>query len=252
MIRAIVIDDEKPSREVICNYLKEYCSDIQVITTASSVKIGYKAIKKFNPDLVFLDIELGDGTGFDLLTMFDKINFKVIFVTAFSEFAIKALRVSAIDYLLKPVKIDELKTAVEKAKVLNGESIDSEKIATLIKNLSTNLTPAPTLIIPHIKGFDVLKVKEIIMCKADGYCTNFYLTGKRKITSSKNLKQYEDFLTCYKFFRVHHSYLVNLNHVCSYSKQGEILLIENIKAYLGENYKLQFLSEFKSRQRDQV
>lgn len=252
MIRAIVIDDEKPSREVICNYLKEYCSDIQVITTASSVKIGYKAIKKFNPDLVFLDIELGDGTGFDLLTMFDKINFKVIFVTAFSEFAIKALRVSAIDYLLKPVKIDELKTAVEKAKVLNGESIDSEKIATLIKNLSTNLTPAPTLIIPHIKGFDVLKVKEIIMCKADGYCTNFYLTGKRKITSSKNLKQYEDFLTCYKFFRVHHSYLVNLNHVCSYSKQGEILLIENIKAYLGENYKLQFLSEFKSRQRDKV
>jgi len=247
MIRAIVIDDEKPSREVICNYLKEYCSDIQVITTASSVKIGYKAIKKFNPDLVFLDIELGDGKGFDLLTMFDRIDFKVIFVTAFSEFAIKAFRVNAIDYLLKPVKIDELKAAVEKARNLNGGSTDSGKIAALIKSLSTNSSPAPTLIIPHIKGFDVLKVTEIIMCKADGYCTTFYLTGKRKVVSSKNLKHYESFLSEHNFFRVHNSYIINLNHVCSYTKQGEIDMTEGNKASLADSNRNKLLKILTTR-----
>ncbi len=117
MIRAIVIDDEKLYSEVICNYLKEYCSDVQVINTASSVKAGYTIIKRFKPDLVFLDIELGEGTGFDLLRMFDMITFKIIFVTAFSEHAMKAFRVNAIDYLLKTVKIDELKDAVERVKV---------------------------------------------------------------------------------------------------------------------------------------
>jgi two-component system, LytTR family, response regulator len=247
MIRAIVVDDEKPSREVICNYLRDYCEDIQVITTASSVKSAFKAIQKHNPDLVFLDIELGDGKGFDLLTMFEKINFKIIFVTAYSDYAIKAFRVNAIDYLLKPVKIDELKEAVEKAKTTRSINSDSERIAALIKSFSDTKSFQKTITIPHLKGFEVLKVNEIIMCKADGYCTEFYLTGKRKVLSTKNLKNYETPLIEYNFIRVHHSFMVNLDHVCSYSKQGEIILTEANRASLGDTYKDDFIKCFGKR-----
>lgn len=240
MIRAIVVDDEKPSREAICNYLRDYCEYIQVIATASSVKTAFKAIKKHNPDLVFLDIELGDGKGFDLFTMFEKVDFKVVFVTAYSEHAIRAFRVNAIDYLLKPVKIDELKAAVEKVKKSNELPPDLEKITSIIKKLSEGTDLIPTIVIPHIKGFEVLKISEIIMCEADGYCTHFHLTGKRKVVSSKNLKYYEEMLTGYKFLRVHHSFLVNLIHVCSYTKQGQILLDEGNKAFLGDSNRKKF------------
>jgi len=244
MITAIVVDDEKPSREAISNYLKEYCSDIMVIAMASSIKTAFKVIKKHNPDLVFLDIELGDGKGFDLLKMFDKIEFNVIFVTAYSEHAIRAFRVNAIDYLLKPIKIDELKAAVAKAKSIKRNHIDPEQIAAIIKGISESSSQQPTITIPHIKGFDVLKINEVIMCKADSYCTEFYLTGKRRILSSKNLKNYEALLSGYNFIRVHHSFLVNLNHVCSYTRQGEIILTEGNRSDLGDSYKEGFLRKF--------
>jgi two-component system LytT family response regulator len=247
MIRTIVIDDEKPSREVMCNYLEEYCSEVEVVATASSVGSGYKAIRKFHPELVFLDIELGDGKGFDLLNMFDKVDFRIVFVTAYSEYAVKAFRFSAVDYLLKPVKIDELKEAVIKASGMNGTLFNSENISVLLKNLNTPPVSNPTLVIPHVKGFEVLRISEIIMCKADGYCTNFHLTGNRKLASSKNLKQYEDLLTEHNFIRVHHSFMVNLNHVCSFTKQGEIVLTEGIKASLGDAYKTEFVKRFGTR-----
>lgn len=234
MLRTIVIDDEKPSNEVICNYLRDYCKDVRVVATASSVKSGYIEITKHNPDLVFLDIELSDGSGFDLITLFPNISFKIIFVTAFSEHAVKAFRVNAVDYLLKPVKIDELKASIEKAKKFNAENLHSDQLVELFKSLSAGSTLLNTLLIPHIKGFDVLKVPEIIMCKADGYCTEFYLTGKRKIVSSKNLKHFENFLTQNNFLRVHNSFIINLNHVCSYSRQGEIELTEDNKASLSD------------------
>jgi two-component system, LytTR family, response regulator len=247
MLKAIVVDDEKPSREVICNYLRDYCEDIQVITTASSVKSAFKAIKKFQPGLVFLDIEMGDGKGFDLLSMFPEINFKIIFVTAYSEYAIKAFRVNAIDYLLKPVSIDELKVAVEKVKSYNNFKTYSEHIAALIKIFSDSKPLQKAITIPHLKGFEVLKVDEIIMCKADGYCTEFYLIGKRKVLSTKNLKKYEEFLREDNFIRVHHSFMVNLNHVSGYSRQGEIILTEGNRADLGDSYKEDFIKCFGKR-----
>jgi two-component system LytT family response regulator len=247
MIKAIVVDDEKPSREVICNYLSDYCEDIHVIARASSVKTAFKAIKKHNPDLVFLDIELGDGKGFDLFPMFEKINFKVVFITAYSEYAIQAFRVNAIDYLLKPVKIDELAAAVEKVRNSGNIDIESQKIAALIQNISGTASLQPVIVIPHIKGFEVLKIDELIMCKADGYCTEFYLTGKRKVVSSKNLKQYVEILKENNFMRVHHSYLINLNYVCSYTRQGEIELTEGNKAFLGDSFRKEFLNLLSKR-----
>ena len=244
MLRTIVIDDEKLSREVICNYLKEYCADIDVVATASSVKTAWKTIKKHNPDFIFLDIEMADGKGFDLLTMFEKINFKVIFVTAYSEYAVKAFRFSAVDYLLKPVKIDELISAVEKIRKLNDQGTGIDLISNLIKNLNNGSASPETLVIPHLKGFEVLKIPEIIMCQADGYCTNFFLTGKRKIVSSRNLKHFNELLEDHGFIRIHHSYLININHVGGYSRQGEVFLSEDNKAFLGDSYRNLFIKRF--------
>ncbi|MCX6261656.1 MAG: LytTR family DNA-binding domain-containing protein [Bacteroidia bacterium] len=244
MLRTIVIDDEKLSREVICNYLKTYGNDIEIVATASSVKTAYKAIIKHQPDFIFLDVEMADGKGFDLLMMFEKIDFKVIFVTAYSEYAVKAFRFSAVDYLLKPVKIDELISAVEKIKSLNGQAPGIEALSELMKNLNKESALPRTLVIPHLKGFDVLKISEIIMCLADGYCTIFFATGNRKYTSSRNLKHFDEMLEELNIIRVHHSYLVNLNHVVGYSRQGEILLAEGHKAYLGDSYKNHFIKRF--------
>jgi two-component system LytT family response regulator len=245
-IRAIVIDDEEPSREALRNYIAEFCNDVEVVATASSVKTAFKAIQKHKPDLIFLDIEMPDGKGFDLLKMFETIDFRVIFVTAYSEYAIKAFRVNAVDYLLKPVKIDELKDAVEKIKANNGDS-QSEKLSVIVKGMSDGMFLHPTLVVSNLIGFEVLKINEIIMCQADGYCTIFYLTGDRKVNSSRNLKQFENQIIEYGFIRVHNSFLVNLHHVRSFTKQGEIILTENNKAFLGDKYKAHFMKLFSKK-----
>ena len=244
MLQTIIIDDEKLSREVLCNYIKEYCPGVEVVATASSLRSAYKAIRKFNPDFIFLDIEMADGKGFDLLSMFDSISFKTIFVTAYSEYAVKAFRFSAVDYLLKPVKIDELKDAVEKVRSVSQQVPDLGDLTALLNNLKSGSNVPETLVIHHLKGFEVLKLPEIIMCQADGYCTNFYLTGSRKVVSSKNLKHFNEMLEDHNFIRIHHSYMISLDHVTGYTKQGEIILSEGQKAYLGDSYKNDFIKRF--------
>jgi len=247
MLRAVIIDDERPAREVISNYLREYCPDVEIVATASSVRTGYSAIKKTSPDLVFLDIQMSDGKGFDLLAMFDRIDFKIVFVTAFSEYAIRAFRFSAVDYLLKPVRIDELVDAVAKVRAATDRGISSEIVNALMKNIRTDSTRQSSLIIPNLKGFEVLRVPEIIMCQADGYCTNFYITGQRKVISSRNLKHFEGLLADQGFLRVHHSYLVNLEYITGYTRHGEINLTEGLKAYLGDSYKAEFTRRFAAK-----
>lgn len=244
MIRAVIIDDERLAREVMSNYLTEYCPDVEIVATASSVKTAFTVIRKSSPDLIFLDIEMADGKGFDLLNMFEKIDFKIIFVTAYSEYAIRAFRFSAVDYLLKPVKIDELIDAVARVRSAERSGISDEIISALLGNLKGGASRQSTLIIPNIKGFEVLKVPEIIMCQADGYCTNFNIAGQRKVVSSKNLKHFDGLLEDQNFLRVHHSYLVNLDHVTGYTRQGEILLSEGLKAFLGDSYKSEFVRKF--------
>jgi two-component system LytT family response regulator len=243
-LHTIVVDDEKLSREVLCNYLDEYCPEVEVIDTASSIKTAYKKILKTSPDFIFLDIEMGDGKGFDLLSLFEEINFKVIFVTAYSEYAVKAFRYSAVDYLLKPIKIDELCEAVKKVKGKEETDADPLNLRTLVSNLKNGSVQVPNLVIPHLKGFQVLKIPEIIMCQADGYCTNFYLTGNRKIVSSKNLKHFYSLLFEHNFIRIHNSYVINLEHVTAYNRQGEIELTESHTAHLGDSYKNDFVRRF--------
>ncbi|MGB8490121.1 MAG: LytTR family DNA-binding domain-containing protein [Bacteroidales bacterium] len=247
MLRTIVIDDELPAREVVCNYLKEYCRDVEVVATAATVKGGYRAIRKYHPDFIFLDIEMADGKGFDLLTMFGKIDFKIVFITAYSEYAVRAFRCSAVDYLLKPVKIDELITSVERVRAMQEIGQGNQLVYELLRNLRSESALPQTLVIPNVKGFEVLRIPDIIMCQADGYCTNFYLTGGKKCTSSKNLKHFNELLADNNFIRIHHSYIINIDHVASYTRQGEIILTEGIRASLSDTYKASFINRLGRR-----
>ena len=245
LIKTVIVDDEKPSREALMNYLREFCPNIQIVAECNSAKTAFKAITEHQPQLVFLDVEMPKGSGFDLLKMLSPISFKVIFITAFSNYAVQAFRFSAVDFLLKPVKISELKEAVEK--VTNELEVKNSylTVKALLANLSGQNTASDNLVINDVKGFSVIKTSEIIYCEADGYCTRFYLVGNTKINSSRNLKFYEELLPANQFFRTHHSFIVNLHHVKGYSYQEEILLADGLKCPLSAVNKHAFLSLFK-------
>ncbi len=245
LIKTIIVDDEKPSREALSNYLREFCPGIQIVAECKSAKMAFNAIFEYQPQLVFLDIEMPKGSGFDLLKMFETINFKVIFVTAFSAYAVQAFRFSATDFLLKPVKVSELKEAVNKVREELALKDSFINIKALLDNLAGLNSLTENLVIPDSKGFTVVKTSDIIMCEADGYCTRFYLTENVKISSSRNLKYYEDLLPKNVFLRTHHSCLLNLQHVKGYSHQEEILMIDNIKCPLSSGNKHTFISHFK-------
>jgi two-component system, LytTR family, response regulator len=243
ILRSIIVDDEKPSRDGLSTYIRDFCTDITIVAECDSVKSAYHAILQHQPDLVFLDIEMPNGNGFDLLKMFKSPAFKVIFITAFSEYAIRAFRFSAADYLLKPVKVDELIEAVNKVRETIEHTSNVSDIQTLLDNLSPKGT-LENLVVSDIKGFTVIKVQNIIHCEGEGYCTHFYLTAGKKVTSSKHLKYYEELLDQNQIIRVHHSFLINLEHVEGYTRQGEIILSEELKCPLGDKYKQAFMERF--------
>jgi two-component system, LytTR family, response regulator len=247
LIKAVIVDDEELSRKALSNYIHEFCPNVQVVAECKSARTAFKAITEKQPQLVFLDIEMPRGSGFDLLRMFDSINFKVIFITAFSNYAVQAFRFSAIDFLLKPLKISELTEAVNKVHSELANVNSYLNIKALLNNLSAQNTTAENLIISDSKGFTVIKISNIIYCEADGYCTRFYLTGKVKISSSKNMKFYEEILPQNMFIRTHHSYIVNLQHVKGYTHQEEIQLTDGFKCALSSANKQSFMGLFKKR-----
>jgi two-component system LytT family response regulator len=247
-IKTIIVDDEKPSRDVLVNYIREYCQGLEVVSTCKSVKEAYKAILEHNPQLVFLDIEMPKGSSFDLLRMFKTIDFNVVFVTAFSDYATRAFRVSATDFLLKPVKVCELVEAVNKVREsLKYKSF--QNLTALLENLEMPSDSIKKLIIPNQKGFIAVNPSDIIMCEADGYCTNFFFTGNSRATSSHHLKYYEEFLPVKQFLRVHNSYIINLLHVSGYTHQGEIILTDDLRSPLSKTYKPAFLNHYKNKKR---
>ena len=245
LLTAIIVDDEKPSREALVTYIRDFCPGIEIIAECDSVKPAYQAILQLQPQLVFLDIEMPNGNGFDLLQLFKNPSFKVIFVTAYSDYAIRAFRVAAADYLLKPVKIDELVEAVNKVK----HDIENEQtnlnLRILMEDLAHHDNHLHQLVIPDNKGFTVVKFADLILCEADGYCTNLYLTGKRKICSTKSMKHFGEMFANGQIIRVHRSFLVNLSKITGYTKQGEIKLEENLSCPLGNNYKQEFMEKMR-------
>lgn len=244
MIRSIIVDDELFAREGLVNLLAAHCPDVEVVAKADSVDSATEAIRKHLPDLVFLDIGLTDGTGFDVLLRMERIDFHTIFVTVHEEKAVMAFRFSATDYLVKPVNIKDLKDAVEKVRQDMKRETETANIKALLDIISADKNRHDIVNIPGTDGFRILHLDEILTCEADGFCTIFHLKGSSRVISSKNLKYYEEMLAPRGFMRVHHSFMVNVKHVTGYSSDGVISLIEGQRADLGNSYKKAFQEMF--------
>ncbi len=247
MLRAIIIEDEEQNRERLNNLLNQHCPDVEVIGDATSVKDGFKLIEQLKPDLLFLDIQLTDGTGFDLLKLFENITFKVIFVTAFEEYALKAFRFSALDYLLKPVDPEELALAVKKAE----QQIESE-VKLQINNASNTLSgkELDKIVLKDIESIYLVDLSDITYCEADGNYTGFHFITEKPILVSKPLKEYESFLKDSRFLRVHRSYLINLRHFKRYEKSegGKVILSDDAEIPVASGKKeelFDFIERFK-------
>ncbi|TNE54766.1 MAG: response regulator transcription factor [Bacteroidetes bacterium] len=215
-MKAVIIDDEKRTRELIAKLLESFNFGIETFPIGENVTSGMEAIKKVKPDLVFLDIQMPDGTGFDLLKMIPKKDFEVIFITAHEEFAIKAIKFSALDYILKPIDPEELRKSVQKA----IESIDDKREESQFEALHQNMQPSQKrrLVLKTQESVHVVDLDNIIRCEADRNYTSFYLVDNKKILVSKTLKDYETLLTGHNFLRVQQSHLINLDFVDRYDK----------------------------------
>lgn len=215
-MKALIIDDEKRTRELIAKMIESFDLGIETFPIGESVETGIKSIEEVRPDLVFLDIQMPDGTGFDLLKMIPQKNFEVIFITAHEEFAIKAIKFSALDYILKPVDPDDLKEAVLRA--IN--TIDHKKEESQFEALQQNMQPMQKrrLVLKTQESVHVVDLDKIIRCEADRNYTSFFLTEGKKILVSKTLKDYETLLTGHNFLRVQQSHLINLDYVDRYDK----------------------------------
>ncbi len=211
-VKAIIVEDELRSREFLNNLVKEYCPGVQVLAMAATVDEAIQAINTHKPELVFLDIELHTGTGFDVLESVEDTNFHVIFTTAYDHYAVKAIKFSAVDYLLKPIDVDELQSAVQKvSNKLSGN--DQQALQVLLQNLRKPLGSDFSITLATSEGLEFVPLQQIIRLEASGPYTHFFLKEGKKIMVSKNLKEYELLLTEHHFFRVHNSHIINMKEV---------------------------------------
>ena len=241
-MNVVIIDDEAPVRNAIKALLNEKFPGIIIMASEGTIKNGYEAILKYKPDLLFLDIELPDGTGFDLLEKFLQIPFKIIFVTGHNEYAIDAIKVSALDYILKPVDADDLCHAVDKAReILNNED-QQLKFQALYENIQSRKV-LKKIILHTSEHLQLVSVNDIIRAEADSNYTRFFLSGNRKIMVSRTIKEFEALLSASGLIRVHQSHLVNLEFIDKFYKKdgGYLLLKDGTKIPVSPNMKRQVL-----------
>lgn len=248
MLKSIIVDDELKSRETLRKMVTSFCQGIDVVATCQNVNEAIEAIHTLNPDVVFLDVQMQGETGFDLLTKLDEITFDVIFTTAHSEYALKALKSSAIDYLLKPIDIGDLQKAVEKIEK-KQETHFTERLQQLIQNLKGPNAENYKLALPISDGLIFIKAKEILYCKASGNYTEIFMLDGKKHLVSRQLKEYEDILNTRDFFRIHHSYLINLNCIKSYvrGEGGYVVMSDNTSIDVSRRKKEAFMERIGSR-----
>jgi two-component system LytT family response regulator len=249
MIRAIIVEDEEKARSNLMQILDEYCSNIvEVVDAQDNVKSGVLAIQQHNPDLVFLDVQMQGETGFDLLEQVDMINFEVIFTTAHNEYAVKAFKFSAIDYLLKPVDIDELISAVAKTGEKIRQDATKERYELVIENLKGQQSTFNKIALPTSEGLIFVPVAEIIRCESEDNYTHFFLVNGERILVSKTIKYFEELLTDQDFFRVHQSHLININHIKEYHKGegGYAIMSDDSAVIISRRKKEAFLTKLSS------
>tara|TARA_R110002073_G_scaffold89852_5_gene212460 strand:+ start:29795 stop:30526 length:732 start_codon:yes stop_codon:yes gene_type:complete len=241
-IKAIIVEDEAVSREILRKYIGKYCPNVDLMGEASNINEAQELIEKHELDLVFLDVEMPFGNAFDLLEKVKDRRFETVFVTAYDHYAIEALNSHASYYLLKPISIDELIKAVNHVTEIKEKENDLQN-----KVLSPKVSSASGKItIPHLEGFEIIDVNDIVFCKADDNYTEIHLENSKKLVS-KTLKYFETVLSEYNFVRIHKSYLVNINAVVKYKKgKGGSVVVSNGKEILvSSSKKGALLSYFK-------
>lgn len=252
MITALVVDDEKNSRENLKILLEDFCEGIEVIGTAATVAEAQELIEKQNPNVVFLDIQMSNETGFDLLEKFEQVRFEVLFITAYSEYALKAIKFSAIDYILKPIDIDELQTAVEKVKnKIEANMLFPENIQTLLQNLHSSPDKPNKLAIPTDEGMVFLKLKDIFYFEEGNNHTLVHNRFNENYLANKPLKEYESLLGEHNFLRIHKSYLINMDEIKEYIQrdgEGCVVMKNNDTLMVSENKR----SAFENKVRDKL
>jgi len=242
--KTIIIDDEDKLREVLAIKIAKHCPELDVVAKASNASEAYAMILKHKPDVIFLDIAMPVESGFDLLEKFEEINFEIIFATGYSEFALDALKVSAVDYLLKPIKNSDLIAAVVLAKerIVTKEKLkDYDILKHNIQNIGSQKTK---IAIPGSESYQFVEVEHIIRCQGWQKYTKIYLTNGDCIVSSYNLGVYKDILNTYGFFRIHKSHLINNLHIRTYKKEGFVLMSDGSKVPVSRRKKDEFIDTF--------
>lgn len=243
MISTIIIDDEQHCIDRLCKLLTTYCQSIDIAGCFQTIEEGIAGIKLLNPELVFLDVQIHDKTGFELLEKTKPVTFEVIFTTAFEKYAIQAFKFSALDYLLKPIDPDDLKQAVEKLGKKISKDIMPKKLETLLHNLNDIRGSSKRITIPTVNGLTFIQVNDIIRCESTINYTTLFLKDRQKITVAKTLKDFEELLTDYHFFRIHNSHLINLKYIISYQKGkgGSVLMTDHSEIEVSTRRKEAFL-----------
>ncbi len=244
MIKAIIIDDEQHCIDRLKDLLeKDYANSVQLLGAFDSVPNGYNAIKQLSPQLVFLDVQIHEKTGFDLLREVGNINFEVIFTTAYDRFAVQAFKFSALDYLLKPVDKDDLKLAMNKFTKKVDTNTTVNRLDVLLGNLKPKNDLSKRIIVPTTSGFEIFEIEEIIRCESNINYTTIYLKNKQKLVVAKTLKEFEEMLSDHGFFRIHNSHLVNLIYIKSYNrgKGGSVVLNDGTEIEVSTRRKEDFL-----------
>lgn len=244
VIKTVLVDDEQGNIVTLTEILNKYCPAVQIVATESNVLDAYAIIQQHNPQLVFLDIEMPNGSGFDLLTKFASINFSVVFVTAFNHYAIKAIKFAAVDYILKPVAIEEIQQAIEKV----SAQITKHELNTRIENLLHNIQPAHNqaqrITIPTIYGYMFENIENIMYLEAQGSYANIYLANKQKVVTTRSIKELEELLPLDIFCRIHNSFIVNTKFVSQYHRSGRsgiVIMTDNTEIEISVRKKDEFL-----------
>ena len=244
-MKAILIDDEEHCRESLSIQLARYCPEVNLLAACSSAAEGLRAIEQHHPDVVFLDVEMPRMNGFELLQQLTSIPFGVIFTTGYDAYAIKAIRFSALDYLLKPIDKDELIKAIAKVHTKPAPTIN-QQFDILLEKLGDKPVKLQKIALPSLEGFELVQLESILRCESDSNYTCVYLKNGRKILVSRTLKEIEELLDGHSFLRVHHSHLVNLNEIERYvrGEGGYLIMSDNASVTVSRSRKDALLKVF--------
>ena len=243
MLTVIIIDDESSSRNSLKQKLTNYCPGVSIIAECESGEEGIKKIEEWNPDIVFLDVEMPRMNGFTMLQQLKNRNFELIFITAYDHYAIKAIKFSALDYIVKPVEIDDLKAAVEKVMQKRSKPAGNERLELLLQNLLSEKKEQQRIAIPSTEGLQFIDINDIIYLEAQSNYTIIYLKEAYKLTVTKTLKDFEELLPVSIFIRIHHSHIINKNAVEKYirGEGGQVVLTNGITLDVAKRKKHEFL-----------